>query len=296
MGIIRTLYWGVAYTTGIACATAFTLRYVQKRDGLALKFALFLFAFTSSIVFLGIREAFIGTDLATVAGCLALSGASLIAVTFPGYALGFDVVKRRRATARVLRIAGFALAILNPLSLVVPFPYWSFLYALTISLLGFAIFAGMSWLSRGSVQWHSRKKNLWMASLFVFFGLVLFLDFFRGFIPPLRVLGDEYWLFPAFSAYLNVFLIYHHVTEWTKAAIENSSGKEPMQDMLGRHGISKRETEVLSLLRRGRTYLEIADDLCVSLATVKSHLSHLYDKTGTRNKVELINLLYDSPD
>ena len=42
--------------------------------------------------------------------------------------------------------------------------------------------------------------------------------------------------------------------------------------------------------RRGHTYREVADELFISPATVKSHVAHLFDKTGARNKVELINL------
>jgi DNA-binding CsgD family transcriptional regulator len=84
------------------------------------------------------------------------------------------------------------------------------------------------------------------------------------------------------------------VTVWAKALEDGNAGPEAREDLLERFGISKRESEVLGLLRLGRTYLEMADGLCVSLATIKSHVSHLYEKTRTRNKVELINLLYDS--
>lgn len=297
MELLRILYWGVAYTTGIACATAFFLRYALKREILSLKLALFLLAFGASVVCLSIRELYIDSYLGSVAGCLALSGASLIIVTFPDYALGFDMVKRRRAMATAFKTAGFALAVLNPASLFVRFPLWYILYALTLSLLGLSIFIGMSWISRGSVQWDSHQKPFWMASLFAFFSLVVVLDFFRGLIPALGRLSRNYWVLPAFYAYLNVFLIYNHVTTWAKAALENESGgKEARAELLDRFGVSKREAEVLALLRRGRTYLEMADSLCVSLATIKSHVSHLYEKTATRNKVELINLLYDSAE
>jgi len=58
-----------------------------------------------------------------------------------------------------------------------------------------------------------------------------------------------------------------------------------------RFSISARETEVLGLLRDGLTNQEIADRLFVSITTVKSHLSHLYEKTGTRNRVELLRII-----
>ena len=58
-----------------------------------------------------------------------------------------------------------------------------------------------------------------------------------------------------------------------------------------RFSISARETEVLGLLQDGLTNQEIADRHFVSITTVKSHLSHLYEKTGTRNRVELLRII-----
>ena len=48
-----------------------------------------------------------------------------------------------------------------------------------------------------------------------------------------------------------------------------------------------REIEVLRLLVAGETDQEIADHLYMSLRTVKSHISHMKDKTGFRNRTEL---------
>jgi DNA-binding CsgD family transcriptional regulator len=300
MGFLRIIYWGVAYTTGIACATAFFLRYFFSRSRLDLKLALFLAAFGVSVICLSIREGFFADGrISSIAGQLALVGASLIMVTFPGYALGFDNVPRRRKVTFALKILGFAFALMNALRIFVKLPFWSLLYILTLSLLALTIFLSMSWISRGSVQWETKRKPFLMTSLSVFFALVLIFDFFRGLLyglmPFLRSFDGGYVILPAFYAYLNIMLLYHHLTDWAKAAAESEkSGPEARAELVERYGISKRENDVLGLLRRGRTYLEMADELCVSLATIKSHVSHLYEKTGARNKVKLINLLYDS--
>lgn len=50
---------------------------------------------------------------------------------------------------------------------------------------------------------------------------------------------------------------------------------------------SARETEVVSLILQGRTTQETADALCISVATVKTHLQHIYEKSGVRNRAEL---------
>jgi DNA-binding NarL/FixJ family response regulator len=51
--------------------------------------------------------------------------------------------------------------------------------------------------------------------------------------------------------------------------------------------LTTREEEVLVTLARGRTNAEIADELHVSLSTVKTHLASLMGKLGTRNRVEM---------
>ena len=55
-------------------------------------------------------------------------------------------------------------------------------------------------------------------------------------------------------------------------------------------GITKREQEVIQLICRGLTNQEIADALFISLKTVKDHNYHIFQKTGVRNRVELVQL------
>ena len=51
-------------------------------------------------------------------------------------------------------------------------------------------------------------------------------------------------------------------------------------------GISPREREVLELIRQGLTNAEIARALFISRATVKVHVGHILEKTGTRSRTE----------
>lgn len=52
-------------------------------------------------------------------------------------------------------------------------------------------------------------------------------------------------------------------------------------------GITEREWEVGRLVAQGCTNTEIAEALFLSLATVKTHLSHLFDKLHVTNRVQL---------
>ncbi|MEE1211176.1 MAG: helix-turn-helix transcriptional regulator [Treponema sp.] len=51
--------------------------------------------------------------------------------------------------------------------------------------------------------------------------------------------------------------------------------------------LSKRENEIAKLLLQGKTTQETADALFVSVSTVKTHIQHIYEKTGVRNRAEL---------
>ncbi len=45
---------------------------------------------------------------------------------------------------------------------------------------------------------------------------------------------------------------------------------------------------------RGRTNAEIADELYISLSTVKTHLASLMNKLGARNRVEIAMWAYET--
>ncbi|MFF3673859.1 response regulator [Streptomyces sp. NPDC002120] len=58
-------------------------------------------------------------------------------------------------------------------------------------------------------------------------------------------------------------------------------------------GITEREREVLTLVGRGRSNTEIAEELFISAATAKSHVSRLFTKLGARDRVQLVITAYE---
>lgn len=93
-------------------------------------------------------------------------------------------------------------------------------------------------------------------------------------------------LVPLFT--LGTFLHYYHGKKLYVSARENGP-----EAVLGNHGISKRELEVIRLACSGKSNREIEELLFISEKTVKFHLSNAYRKLGIRNRVELVNLMHD---
>lgn len=111
-------------------------------------------------------------------------------------------------------------------------------------------------------QFSDRSVYLTVAYLFIYF---------TGHLPPLLFLGE----------YLS----------------DNIQDKPDMSNIFGREAfyvrfsITRREREIIQLISQGKTNQEIADQLFITLQTVKDHVHNIYLKLDVRNRVELVTLL-----
>ncbi len=72
------------------------------------------------------------------------------------------------------------------------------------------------------------------------------------------------------------------------AEVQATDGFEADKAAIEKLGLSPRELEVLELIARGLSNQEIADQLFLSLNTIKTHISNLLSKLGAERRTQAI--------
>ena len=137
---------------------------------------------------------------------------------------------------------------------------------------------------------------------------------------PVRVLilttfSDDDALYPALRAGASGYLLKHAAPQDLPSAIRAvASGQswldpriagrvmqravESPADAIGSDGVlellTPRELEILILMARGMSNGDIASHLVVTEATVKTHVSRVFAKTGARDRAQAVALAYQS--
>jgi DNA-binding NarL/FixJ family response regulator len=126
-------------------------------------------------------------------------------------------------------------------------------------------------------------------------------------LPKVQVLmlttyDDGDLIFDSLRAGANGYLLKNISHEELVQAIKQvQSGGAPMSLQIARkvinyfhsakpaseiEGLSARELEILRLLAKGYRYKEIADQLSISIGTVRTHVSHVYEKLHVNSRTE----------
>lgn len=90
----------------------------------------------------------------------------------------------------------------------------------------------------------------------------------------------------------------HHSVR-VMAVLESAEGKKEYysdSDAILTANLSKRETEVLFLIRQGKSNKDIAEMLCVSVDTIKSHRKKIMRKLNVSSMIQAVRRIDQNPD
>ena len=76
------------------------------------------------------------------------------------------------------------------------------------------------------------------------------------------------------------------------AAFAPASSDPPHQQFA--ESLTSREAEVLALVARGLSNAEIAETLGLSIETIRTHVKHVYMKTGARDRAHAVIIAYET--
>jgi len=92
------------------------------------------------------------------------------------------------------------------------------------------------------------------------------------------------------EAMLDPAVQHHVVAALSGATPPPDPGDAPAEELPD--GLTPREAEVLALIADGLSNQEIAERLVVSPTTVKSHVNHLFAKTGVRDRAQAVRYAF----
>jgi DNA-binding CsgD family transcriptional regulator len=149
--------------------------------------------------------------------------------------------------------------------------------------------------TRGSAN--EEPKALRPISMWALFGYLplhialMSVDFLmpHGLSPLLFIYADL-----VFFLALNLYLYWRLSHAVHRPRLSRDEGMS-IESLSEEFTLSPRESEIAALLLNGLAYKVMAQTLCISPDTVKSHAKSVYRKTGCRNRQELLRLVGNHP-
>jgi DNA-binding CsgD family transcriptional regulator len=114
-----------------------------------------------------------------------------------------------------------------------------------------------------------------------------------------RFIGPPLWSFYPFDAVillyfiLNILIIaYHYPQLWRSAKLHRFSDIDAVIEKIDADSsLTSREKEVLGLMIQGKSNMQIAEELVISVYTVKRHVNNIFRKTDINSRSDLTSII-----
>ncbi len=214
--------------------------------------------------------------------------------------VAFEIVRREQSPARRLVNAALAaaLAVIGGMKEVasgwldssdLALWLWSFNAA---AFLGVHVYGATILLSS-----FGRIENAWLRRIIrnflIFFGVFAILGLAQIVVENIPSAPEPLRLYPLEAmVYYEVFVVFAliYLGRYFMEPARDQRIELPVE-FVRRFGISNRESDIIMMMLQGFSNNAIAEKLYISTLTVKNHVYHIYQKTGVRNKIQLINIM-----
>ncbi len=155
-----------------------------------------------------------------------------------------------------------------------------------ISAFTFAVVLGWGWLGR---VWKTDKRSFFIGLLL--FASVGYVESLTSFIhvagaPQVSMAVDRGFLVSSIPyALYGIFVIVFFLHYFIPASLEID---HLFEAFLTKYGITGREREIILKVVQGKSNADIASELVLSIATVKTHLHNIYAKIGVDSRYDLL--------
>lgn len=289
MEIVKIFLLIVAYSLGIATIFLQILCYLKKIE--LKETILFSVSLLALVLWATISEILTSMQHKEVSNNVIFSFLILIvAFTTPLNIHAERIVKKHKLKTRIVGTMASGLILLTISAHF--FNFFSPVYIANIVFLNLSIFYSMMVIVTSKPKFLIKHRDKTEKRTAVFILLLMTLFMVTGILLYGKLFIDEMMLNGSvILAIICIVLCAFKITDDIQRLSLISNATKFSWDNLTDYNITPREREVIILLVKGLSYKAIADKLFISIPTVKSHATNIYQKLDVSNKMELVNLL-----
>ncbi len=131
----------------------------------------------------------------------------------------------------------------------------------------------------------SKKREQFIIRFAIIFGVLSILKAIMLHFSSAHWIIGLYFLLLFFSGIIPLVFLTRAYLQ--KNAFDYIDSENLNEDFYKKYKITKREREIIKEICKGKSNKQIADELFISLQTVKDHTHNIFVKTGVKNRVQL---------
>lgn len=289
MEILKISFLVVAYTSGIATIFLQILCYLKKIE--PKETLIFSISFLMLVLWATISELLPPFSVEQSINRLVYA----ILITILGFTTPLNIHAERQVNYQKSRdrAIGFsASTLLVAIVVSYTFGFFQTMYVISIVFLNTSIFYSMITIITTRPKYIIKHRDKIEKKTAVFIIGAMFTIILAGILAYGNEFFNEVLLSgPMALASICIVLCVFKITDDIQRLALISNAKRFSFHHLSEYHITPREKEVIQLLIKGYSYRAIADKLFISIPTVKTHATNIYQKLNISSKIELVNLL-----